>query len=57
MQIFQGFLWGKITIDTVKETVILTNLAKSSLIEIETVISSFMMEEKKKYGLRRTEES
>lgn len=50
MQIFRGLLWGKLTIDTVKETVVLTNLSKKSLIEIETVISEFMMEEKKKYG-------
>ncbi len=57
MQIFQGLLWGKLTIDTVKETVILTNLDKKSLIEIETTISEFMMEEKKKYGLRNNEEN
>ena len=56
MQIFKGVLWGKVTIDTVKETVILTNLDKKSLIEIETTISEFMMEEKKKYGYRRIEE-
>ena len=49
MQIFEGLLWGKVTIDTVKETVIITNLDKSSLVEIESIISSFMMEEKKKY--------
>ncbi len=55
MQIFRGLLWGKVTIDTVKETVILTNLDKKSLIEIETTITEFMMEEKKKYGYRRVE--
>ena len=49
MQIFKGLVWGKVTIDTVKETVILTNLDKKSLVEIETVISQFMMEENKKY--------
>ena len=49
MQIYKGLLWGKITIDTVKEKVILTNLPKSSLDEIETVISNYMMEAKKKY--------
>ncbi len=55
MQIFRGFLWGKVTIDTVKEQVIITNLAKDSLVEIETSISEFMMEEKKKYGYRQNE--
>ncbi len=49
MQVYRGLLWGKITIDTVKEQVILTNLPKSSLDEIETVISEYMMEAKKKY--------
>lgn len=45
-----GLIWGKVTIDTVKEEVVITNLAKDSLREIETEISEFMMEEKKKYG-------
>ena len=49
MQIYKGLFWGKITIDTVKEKIILTNLPKKSLDEIETTISEFMMEEKKNY--------
>ena len=50
MQIYQGLFWGKIVIDTIKEKVVISNLAKDSLVELETAISSFMMEEKKKYG-------
>ena len=50
MQIFSGIIWGKINIDTVKEVITITNLAKSSLTEIETNISEFMMKEKQKYG-------
>jgi hypothetical protein len=50
MEVYQGLLWGKITIDTVKEVVAISNLDKRSLPEIETNISEFMMEEKKKYG-------
>ena len=50
MQVYSGLIWGKVTIDTVKEEVVITNLAKDSLREIETEISEFMMEEKKKYG-------
>lgn len=49
LQIYQGLLWGKITIDTVKEKITLTNLPKKSLDEIETTISEFMMEAKKQY--------
>lgn len=50
MQIYNGLLYGKITIDTIKEVLVISNLAKASLDEIETNISEFMMKEKKKYG-------
>ena len=50
LEVYQGIIWGKITIDTIKEEVVLTNLSKKSLPEIETEISEFMMREKKKYG-------
>lgn len=49
MEVYNGLLWGKITIDTVKEMVVLSNLSKKSLDEIETEISQFMMEAKKLY--------
>lgn len=50
MQVYQGIIWGKITIDTAKEVVVITNLDKKSLPEIETNITEFMMKEKQKYG-------
>ncbi len=50
MQVYSGILFGKITIDTLKEVVVFTNLDKRSLPEIETAISNNMMEQKKKYG-------
>lgn len=56
MQVYQGLIWGKITIDTVKEVLVITNLAKDSLREIETEISEFMMEEKKKYAKSQNNE-
>lgn len=49
LQVYRGLIWGKIIIDTVKEEVILSNLPKNGLDEIETTISEFMMEAKKKY--------
>ena len=49
LSVYEGIIWGKITIDTVKEEVDITNIDKRALPEIETAISSFMMEEKKKY--------
>ena len=49
MQIYQGLIWGKLTIDTVKEEIVITNLSKRSLPDIETNITDFMMEAKQKY--------
>ena len=49
MEIYKGLIWGKVTIDTVKEVVVLTNISKKALDEIETNISEFMLEAKKKY--------
>lgn len=52
LKVSSGIIWGKIYIDTVKEFVTLSNISKSALPEIETKITSFMMDEKKKYGSR-----
>lgn len=49
MQIYKGLIWGKIKIDTIKELVVLTNISKKGISEIETEISEFMLEAKKKY--------
>ena len=49
MEIYEGLIWGKLVIDTIKEKVIISNLSKKSLTEIETEISTLMMEEKQKY--------
>lgn len=45
-----GLLWGNINIDTVKETVHLSNISKDALPEIETQITEFMMQAKKEYS-------
>jgi len=45
-----GIFWGKVNIDTIKETIVLSNIAKTSVQEIETAITQYMMEEKKKYN-------
>lgn len=52
-----GLVWGKVYIDTVKEFVCLSNIQREALPEIETAITAYMMEEKKKYGLREEEAS
>lgn len=48
-QVYSGLVWGKLTIDTVKETIVLSNLPKAALDDIETSVSEFMMREKRKY--------
>lgn len=42
-------LWGRVSIDTVKEKINLSNIDKDALPEIQNKISEYMMEEKKKY--------
>ena len=44
-----GLFWGKVNIDTVKERIILSNLDKSAIPEIETQVTEYMMNEKQKY--------
>ena len=45
-----GLIWGKVIVDTVKEVVTLSNVQREALDEIETNISEYMLEEKKKYA-------
>ena len=49
LTVSSGIIWGKLYIDTVKETVMLSNIAKGAMDDIETEITEYMMAEKKKY--------
>ena len=49
LTIHSGIVWGKVNIDTVKELVTISNVSIDALKEIETKISSYMMEQKKEY--------
>lgn len=49
LKVTGGIIWGKVGIDTIKEFVVLSNISNDALPEIETEISSYMMEIKKKY--------
>lgn len=55
LKIKSGIIFGKIEIDTVKEFVVLSNIDKRALTEIEKKISSFMIKGKKQ--LRCDEEN
>lgn len=50
-----NIIWGKVIIDTIKEKVVLSNIAPNALPEIEENVSSVMMEEKQKYIQRESE--
>ncbi len=45
-----GIIWGKVHIDTVKEKITLSNIDITALPELETAVSSYMIQIKKKYG-------
>lgn len=49
MTVHAGFIWGKVYIDTIKETIVLSNIANAALDDIETQVTEYMMTEKKKY--------
>ena len=49
LSVKENILWGRISIDTVKEEIKLSNIDKRALPEIETNITEYMMKEKKKY--------
>lgn len=53
LTVVSGLIWGKVVIDTIKEEVYVSNLSKRSLDEIETNVTEYMMEEKKKYPPRK----
>ncbi len=48
MNVYAGLLWGRVNIDTIKEVVVLTNISKRALPEIETNITTYMMKAKEK---------
>ena len=55
LTIGMGLVWGKVIIDTIKEEVVLSNLSRASLREIETVMSKYMMQKKREYKEGTTE--
>ena len=49
LTVSSGIIWGKLYIDTVKETVMLSNISRTAMDDIETEITEYMMTEKQKY--------
>ncbi len=44
LKVRSGIIWGKIIIDTINELIVLTNISKSALQEIEEEVTSAMLE-------------
>lgn len=53
LKVTSGLIWGKVHIDTLNELVTLSDISRSALIEVETKVSSYMMEQKKKFPPRK----
>lgn len=49
LKVTAGLIFGKVEIDTVKEYIVVTNVSKKALRDIETNVTEYMMREKKKY--------
>ena len=49
LTVSSGVIWSKVVIDTIKEVVIVSNISKRAVSEIETNITETMMREKKNY--------
>lgn len=49
LKVRKGLIWCNVTIDTVKELIHITYVDPKAALEIETVISEYMMKEKQKY--------
>lgn len=48
-QVYRGFIFGRVDIDTVREVVQLSNISPKALPEIETNLSEYLIKEKPKF--------
>lgn len=55
IKVKKRLFWGLIKIDTLKERVLMSNIDKRALVEIETNVSEYMIKEKKRYGLQQNQ--
>lgn len=52
LTIHKGLLFGRVTIDTVKEVIVITNIDPRALSEIETNITEIMIKQKKELDVK-----
>lgn len=51
LTIHRGLIWGRITLDTMKEVITITNIDVNALNEIETNITEIVLKQKKELGI------
>lgn len=51
LTIHRGLIWGRITLDTMKEVITITNIDVNALNEIETNITETVLKQKKELGI------
>ncbi len=49
LTIHKGIIWGRVTIDTVKEIITITNIDSRALSEVETNITEIMLNNKREF--------
>lgn len=52
LEVRMGLIWGRISIETIKEKIYLSNIDRHSLVEIEEQIIGHITELKKQYGVK-----
>lgn len=57
LKVVTRIFWGTVIIDTIKELVYISNISKDALPEIETNVTEYIMEEKKKYVKKDNKEN
>ena len=55
-QVYKGFFWGKVEIDTAKELVKFTYIDSKALVELETNLSEYLLRTKKEYRKKLEEQ-
>ena len=51
LTVYRGLIWGRITLDTMKEVITITNIDVRALDDIETNITEIMLRHKKEFGI------
>lgn len=52
----KGLIWGRVTLDTVKEVMTITNIDPKALDEIETNVTEIMLKHKKDFAKKKSTE-